>query len=146
MICFELWHRDKDDNSLFSTTNINLLRRRYLKMTKFSLEVGNTALQIDQSLGDNDFGLIRSAAGRIGRSVDLAEDCSHDYEGCVLGKQVSDLHPKGQLCIQPSRYPFNAFQTQIGTRMLAGCWLGVQKSRTWLEGSATMELSLRLNV
>lgn len=65
METLELGNRDKDNNSLLSTLDVNLLGRRDLERAQFSLEFGDVVLQVNQGLGDADFGLIRGCLGHV---------------------------------------------------------------------------------
>ena len=62
----ELGDRNKDNNRLLATTNINLSGSRDLQRAEFSLEIGDVAFEVKQSLGDLDFGLVWGSGGRIG--------------------------------------------------------------------------------
>ena len=94
----ELGYGDKDDNGLLATTDINLPGSRDLQRVEFSLELGDIIFEINQSLGNLDFGLIWRCSGCI--------CCAEDFvlEGHVetLGKCGSSVHLNHQIPIHRS--------------------------------------------
>lgn len=70
----ELGHRDKDHDGLFATPNIDLSGRRNLQRAEVSFEFGDASFEVNQSLSDLRFCLIRGCSGRIGGANDFTLD------------------------------------------------------------------------
>ena len=67
----ELGDRDKNNNGLLATTDINLPGSRDLQSAELSLEIGDIVFEVNQSLSDLDFGFIWRSGGRIGGTGDF---------------------------------------------------------------------------
>lgn len=71
MESLQLGNRDEDDDRLLATPDINFTGGGNLEGSKLSLELGNTVLQVDQSLSDGSLSLIGSSVGCVGGAEDL---------------------------------------------------------------------------
>jgi len=61
----ELGDGDKDDNGLLPTPDVDFPGSGDLQRVEFSLEIGDIVFEVNQGLGNLDFGLIWRCGGRI---------------------------------------------------------------------------------
>lgn len=68
---FELGNRDKNNDCLLATADINLPGSRNLQRAEFGLEIRDVVFEIKQCLSDLYFGLIRRSVRCIGSAEDF---------------------------------------------------------------------------
>lgn len=67
----QLGNGNEDDDSLLSTTNVDLLSSRDLEGSEFGFKLGNIVLQVDESLSNVNFDALDSGAGGSGGAGDF---------------------------------------------------------------------------
>lgn len=95
----QLGDGDEDDDGLLATTNINLFGSRDLEGSKFSLELGNAVLQVNESLGDIDLDGLGDFSGGVCGAHDLGRYlCRHD--GLFRPGRIGELRSRFRVEIE----------------------------------------------
>lgn len=99
VVGLQLRNRYKDNNGLFSATDVNLSRGRDLKDAKLGFELRDIVLEFNQCLDNILFNLIRGCLGCIGSADDLVVNVGH--VGSKASPRRPSQYPNCKTVIQP---------------------------------------------